>query len=59
MRERLCLPGRSYILSLGTLEPRKNLPRLLEAWSRACSLLPADTWLVLGGNPAAGENLEK
>jgi glycosyltransferase involved in cell wall biosynthesis len=36
-----------YLLHLGTLKPRKNLPRLIEAFSRAN--LPPDTQLVLAG----------
>jgi glycosyltransferase involved in cell wall biosynthesis len=46
--------GQRYILHLGTLKPRKNLPRLVEAFARA--RLPADTQLVLAGmstHPAA------
>lgn len=31
VRERLKLPE-AFILALGTIEPRKNLPRLVEAW---------------------------
>jgi glycosyltransferase involved in cell wall biosynthesis len=36
-----------YVLHLGTLKPRKNLPRLIEAFARAD--LPAGTQLVLAG----------
>jgi glycosyltransferase involved in cell wall biosynthesis len=42
------LPER-YILFLGSLEPRKNLPALLNAWdkiSKDC----ADTWLIIAGD---------
>ncbi len=38
-----------YILFLGSLEPRKNLPALLHAWekiSKDC----ADTWLIIAGD---------
>jgi glycosyltransferase involved in cell wall biosynthesis len=42
-------------LSLGSLEPRKNLGRLLHAWSLIESKLPDDLWLVIGG--AKGKNL--
>jgi len=38
-----------YILTVATIEPRKNLQRLLEAWSVACSNLPQDVWLVVAG----------
>ncbi len=45
----LGIPTSRYVLSLGTLEPRKNLSRLLEAWSRIADQLPDDVWLVLAG----------
>ena len=41
--------GGEYLLSVGTLEPRKNLPRLLEAYSLARSRLPEAWPLVLVG----------
>lgn len=47
LRRRLALPER-YVLSVGTLEPRKNLSRLLASWEH----LPAelrDVGLVLAG----------
>lgn len=47
--EALNLPSRSYILSLGSQEKRKNLPAVLSAWGEAQQGLPADTWLVLAG----------
>jgi alpha-1,3-rhamnosyl/mannosyltransferase len=40
-----------YILFLGTLEPRKNLVRLLEAYSQLPSELTSRYPLVLAGNP--------
>lgn len=42
----------SYILCVGSLEPRKNLPRLLEAWQQISNQLP-DHQLVLVGTTAA------
>jgi glycosyltransferase involved in cell wall biosynthesis len=42
----------SYVLHLGTIKPRKNLPRLVHAFARAH--LPADTRLVLGGGTTFG-----
>src|ERR1700687_1848095 len=39
--------GERYVLHLGTIKPRKNLPRLIRAFSRAH--IPADTQLALGG----------
>ena len=49
MRSRLRLPEGRYVLSIGTLEPRKNLPRLLLAWTKIADQLPEDVWLVLSG----------
>lgn len=46
VRNSLSLPER-YILFLGTLEPRKNLPRLLEAFASIANRVPQD--LVLAG----------
>ena len=40
---------RPYVLALGTLEPRKNVPRLLEAWALLPSELRAAHRLVLAG----------
>ncbi len=45
----LNLPSRHYVLCVGSLEPRKNLPRLLQAWSRIQASVPDDIWLVLTG----------
>ena len=46
----LALPSRRYVLSLGSIEPRKNLPRLLEAWAKILPTLPKDVWLVVAGS---------
>lgn len=43
---------RPYVLNVGTVEPRKNLPRLLDAWSR---LGASDVDLVLVGPEGWGE----
>lgn len=48
-RASLGIPARHYILSLGTLEPRKNLHRLLQAWLAIHDKIPSDVWLVLAG----------
>ena len=45
----LALPSRKYILAVGSIEPRKNLPRLLEAWAKVLPKLPEDVWLVVAG----------
>jgi glycosyltransferase involved in cell wall biosynthesis len=39
--------GQRYVLHLGTVKPRKNLPRLIHAFAAAD--LPPDTQLALGG----------
>jgi glycosyltransferase involved in cell wall biosynthesis len=38
-----------YILYLGTIEPRKNLNRLIQAYEKACRELPEPPMLVLAG----------
>ncbi|MDQ6674340.1 MAG: glycosyltransferase family 4 protein [Chloroflexota bacterium] len=47
--------GERYVLHLGTVKPRKNLPRLVRAFASAN--LPADTQLVLGGTTTFGGRL--
>lgn len=47
--ERLKLPTPHYVLSLGSLEPRKNLINLIRGWSAVQSRLPDDIWLVIAG----------
>jgi glycosyltransferase involved in cell wall biosynthesis len=51
VRARHGLNGR-YVLHLGTIKPRKNLPRLIRAFAEA--QLPSDTQLVLGGMATSG-----
>ena len=41
-----------YLLSLAALEPRKNLRRMLAAWSSCVALVPDDIWLVIAGASA-------
>ena len=50
VRQRLALPGR-FVLFVGTIEPRKNLPRLIEAVARLRrrGRWPDDLVLVLAG----------
>lgn len=52
----LKLPTRNYVLSLSSLEKRKNLRTTLEAWARVHLSLPSNTWLVLAG-PEADESV--
>lgn len=44
------IPQGRYILSLGSLEPRKNLRRLLAAWELLFAELPEDVHLVIAGS---------
>ena len=44
--------GQRYVLHLGTIKPRKNLPRLMRAFASAS--LPPDTQLALGGTTTFG-----
>ena len=53
--QQLELPTNRYVLSLGSLEPRKNLGRLLRAWEVIYRSLPEDVWLVVSG--AKGKSL--
>jgi glycosyltransferase involved in cell wall biosynthesis len=49
----LCIPSPHYVLSLGALEPRKNLGRLLTAWSTCAPRLSEEIWLVIAGPQGA------
>lgn len=51
----LGIPSSDYVLTLGTLEPRKNLHRLLKAWGNIHNEMPSDVWLVVVG--AKGKQL--
>jgi len=53
VRKRYGLAER-YVLHLGTIKPRKNLPRLIHAFSQA--RLPQDMQLALGGMTTFGAN---
>lgn len=48
-RERLHIPSPHYLVALGSLEPRKNLPRLLQAWAMIQGKISDDVWLVMTG----------
>ena len=52
---RLGIPGR-FVVATGTIEPRKNLPTLLEAWRRVSGELEGWT-LVLAGPKGWGPEL--
>jgi glycosyltransferase involved in cell wall biosynthesis len=48
-RAHLGLRAPRYVAFLGTIEPRKNLPALVEGWQQAVSDLPEPPALVLAG----------
>ncbi len=48
-RRALGLPVGRYLLSVASLEPRKNVPRILEAWQKALPSIAPDWHLVLAG----------
>lgn len=56
VRKKYNLPEK-FILYIGTLQPRKNLPRLTEAYAQIKKELGSETKLVLGG--ARGHNFDK
>ncbi|NMR20875.1 glycosyltransferase family 1 protein [Cellulomonas fimi] len=47
-----------YVGFLGTLEPRKNVPALVRAWTRVAQALPAPPALVLAGGPGWDTDVE-
>jgi glycosyltransferase involved in cell wall biosynthesis len=53
MRDALGIRCPRYLLSLGSLEPRKNVGRLLTAWARLKRELPEDLGLVVVGSKGA------
>lgn len=52
-RIRLSIPSKNYVLSVCTLEPRKNLQSLISAWKSCSPELPEDIWLVIAGSKGA------
>jgi alpha-1,3-rhamnosyl/mannosyltransferase len=56
--DRLGIGGRPFLLSVGTLEPRKNLVRLTDAYGRIRGSLPEPWPLVVVGPAGWGERLE-
>lgn len=45
----ITIPYERYVLAVGSLEPRKNIKRLISAWLKIVDLLPEDIGLVLVG----------
>jgi glycosyltransferase involved in cell wall biosynthesis len=58
VRDELRLPER-YVLAVGTLEPRKNLPRLLDAFAQAAAGHPGVGLVVAGGKGWRDEGIRK
>lgn len=56
VRIRLGLPTGPYVLCVGSIEPRKNLPRLLAAWTQVQRKYP-DLQLVVTGLNKGGSNV--
>ena len=54
-------PGRGYLLFVGTLEPRKNIVGLLDAYEKLVAAVPAAPKLVLAGGAteAAGPWIQR
>ncbi|MFZ0593687.1 MAG: glycosyltransferase family 1 protein [Bryobacteraceae bacterium] len=48
-RQTLGLPPGRYLLSVASVEPRKNVKRILEAWQKILPLIAPDWHLVLAG----------
>ncbi|MEZ5901017.1 MAG: glycosyltransferase family 1 protein [Hyphomicrobiaceae bacterium] len=55
VREALGIKSKNYILCLGSLEPRKNVPRLLQAWDLISRQLPDEVELVISGKVGASK----
>jgi glycosyltransferase involved in cell wall biosynthesis len=54
VRQKLRIPSPRYMLSLGSIEPRKNLATLLKSWGLAMARLPQEFWLVVAGVVGSG-----
>ena len=52
------LENRQFLLHVGVLEKRKNLPRLIEAFALAKQQLPPEYSLVLVGQPGPKQNMD-
>lgn len=46
LNKKFNLTGRQYMVFVGTIEPRKNLKRLLCAWSQICSKINLDLVII-------------
>jgi glycosyltransferase involved in cell wall biosynthesis len=59
MSDRLGLHGQPYIAYLGTLEPRKNVPALIDAWVGAVADMDNPPALVLAGGSGWSEEVDE
>ncbi len=48
------IPSRSFVLALGSLEPRKNLANLFEAWRICHRMIPEEICLIIAGGAGIG-----
>ncbi|CAG8998561.1 MAG: D-inositol-3-phosphate glycosyltransferase [Candidatus Celerinatantimonas neptuna] len=44
------LYDKRYVLSVSSIEPRKNIKRVLDTWSHIVDVIDDDIWLILVGN---------
>jgi glycosyltransferase involved in cell wall biosynthesis len=56
---RLGLHGQPYVAYLGTLEPRKNVPALIDGWAAAVADLSSPPALVLAGGSGWSDEVDK
>ena len=59
VRKYLALRSPRYVAFLGTIEPRKNVPALIEGWVRAVGDLPDPPALVVAGGRGWDERVDK
>lgn len=52
-KNKLRIPGSRYILAVGSIEPRKNLRRLFEAWGNIADDISEEIWLIVAGGKGA------
>jgi glycosyltransferase involved in cell wall biosynthesis len=50
----LGVPARRYILAQATSDRRKNLGRIVQAWTAMAAQVPDDVWLVVTGSQGRG-----
>jgi glycosyltransferase involved in cell wall biosynthesis len=58
-RQHLGLRARSYVAFLGTIEPRKNVPFLIEGWRRAVEHMDTPPALVVAGGRGWDDRIDE